>query len=128
MNAPRCPFRSFHRDGAMRTDGNLGATASYWPNSVGAWGEGQGAPPPLPLDGDAAHWDHRVDDDHFEQPGILFRGMDTAQREALFGNTARSLGDAPRHVKQRHVDNCRRADPAYGDGVAAALGMLAVEI
>jgi catalase len=22
------------------------------------------------------------------------------------------------HIKERHVANCRRADPAYGDGVA----------
>lgn len=25
VNAPRCPHMSYHRDGAMRTDGNLGA-------------------------------------------------------------------------------------------------------
>jgi catalase len=37
VNAPRCPYHSYHRDGAMRTDGNLGATPSYWPNSKEAW-------------------------------------------------------------------------------------------
>src|SRR5580692_935774 len=26
VNAPKCPFHSYHRDGAMRTDGNLGGT------------------------------------------------------------------------------------------------------
>ena len=26
VNAPKCPFLSYHRDGAMRTDGNLGGT------------------------------------------------------------------------------------------------------
>ena len=30
VNAPQCPFHSYHRDGAMRTAGNLGATPSYW--------------------------------------------------------------------------------------------------
>ena len=25
VNAPKCPFQSYHRDGEMRTDGNLGA-------------------------------------------------------------------------------------------------------
>jgi catalase len=124
VNAPRCPFHSYHRDGAMRTDGNLGATPSYWPNSVGEWSDSrEQTPPPMPLGGAAAHWDHRVDDDPFEQPGILFRGMEAAQRDALFANTARALGDAPLHIKQRHVENCRRADPAYGAGVAAALGL-----
>jgi catalase len=27
-------------------------------------------------------------------------------------------------VKQRHIDNCTKADPAYGAGVAAAIEML----
>ena len=73
----------------------------------------------------AAHWDHRVDDDHWEQPGNLFRKMTPAQRQALFENTARAMGDARAHIKQRHVENCTRADPAYGAGVARALGMAA---
>ena len=37
VNAPKCPFRTFHRDGAMRFDGNLGSTLSYEPNSYGEW-------------------------------------------------------------------------------------------
>ena len=78
--------------------------------------------PPLPVDGEAAHWDHRVDEDHWEQPGNLFRLMTPAQQQALFENTARAMGDAREHIKQRHVENCTRADPAYGAGVARALG------
>src|SRR5439155_929637 len=34
VNAPKCPFHSYHRDGAMRTDGNLGRTPTYFPNSL----------------------------------------------------------------------------------------------
>ena len=37
VNAPKCPFHSYHRDGAMRTDGNLGRTPTYFPNSLGEW-------------------------------------------------------------------------------------------
>jgi catalase len=123
VNAPRCPHMSYHRDGAMRTDGNLGGTTTYHPNSKGLWAnQPDFSEPPLPIDGPADHWDHRVDDDHWEQPGNLFRMMDHDQREALFGNTARALGDASVEVKERHVANCTRADPAYGAGVAAALG------
>jgi catalase len=33
------------------------------------------------------------------------------------------MGDARAHIKQRHVENCTRADPAYGAGVARALGI-----
>ena len=49
--------------------------------------------------------------------------MDAAQQQRLFENTARAMGDAPAFIKQRHIDNCTRCDPAYGAGVAAALGM-----
>lgn len=35
VNAPRCPFHSFHRDGMGRVDGNGGATLNYEPNSFG---------------------------------------------------------------------------------------------
>jgi catalase len=127
INAPKCPFHSYHRDGGMRTDGNLGATPSYWPNSKGTWIDHDPslAEPPLALSGAADHWDHRVDEDHFEQPGNLFRMMNAAQRELLFQNTARAMGDARMEVKQRHIDHCTLADPAYGAGIAAALGMSA---
>jgi catalase len=79
--------------------------------------------PPLPIEGDATHWDHRVDDDHYEQPGNLFRLMTPGQQQYLFENTARAMGDARLEVKQRHIENCTKADPAYGAGVAQALGL-----
>jgi catalase len=49
--------------------------------------------------------------------------MTPAQQQLLFENTARAMGDAKLHIKQRHVDNCTRADRAYGAGVAKALGI-----
>jgi catalase len=123
VNAPRNPHMSYHRDGAMRTDGNLGGTTSYHPNTQNLWAnQPDFSEPPMPIEGDAAHWDHRVDDDHWEQPGNLFRAMTRTQQQALFDNTARAMGDAARHIKQRHIENCTRADPAYGAGVATALG------
>ena len=130
VNAARCPFHSYHRDGAMRVDGNHGSTLGYEPNSYGEWREQpEHAEPPLPLSGAADHWSHREDDDdYYSQPGALFRLMTPAQREALFGNTARALGDAPREIKVRHIGNCLKADPAYGKGVADALGIPLSEV
>lgn len=125
VNAPRCPFQAYHRDGAMRTDGNLGGAKTYHPNSEGLWNnQPDFAEPPLPIEGPADHFDHYADDDHYEQPGNLFRLMTPAQQKVLFENTARSMGDAAPHIKQRHIDNCTKADPAYGAGVAAALEQL----
>ena len=122
VNAPKCPFHSYHRDGQMRTDGNLGATTTYNPNSQGLWdNQPEYAEPALTLEGDASHYDHRLEDDHWEQPGNLFRKMTPEQKQLLFDNTARAINGASQEVLERHVANCRRADPAYGDGVARAL-------
>ncbi len=122
VNKPRCPFNSYHRDGQMRTDGNHGGTLGYEPNSYGEWVQQPGyAEPPLRLEGAADRW--AQEDDNFIQPGKLFRLMTPAQQKVLFGNTARAMGDAPKEIKLRHIGNCHKADPAYGEGVAMALGL-----
>ena len=46
----------------------------------------------------------------------------------LFANTAHAMGDAPKEVKVRHIGNCLKADPAYGKGVADALGIPLSEV
>ncbi len=124
VNAPRCPAHSYHRDGAMRVDGNFGSTLGYEPNSSGEWQEQPDfAEPPLSLEGAADHWNHREDTDYYSQPGALFRLMTPAQQQVLFENTARSIGNAPREIQFRHIGNCLKADPAYGKGIAEALGI-----
>jgi len=125
VNKARCPFHSYHRDGSMRVDGNYGSTLSYEPNSYDEWQEQPDfSEPPLELSGAAAHWNAREDDsDYYTQPGKLFRLMSKEQQEVLFGNTARAMDDAPEMIKLRHIDNCLKADPDYGNGVAAALGI-----
>jgi catalase len=122
VNAPKCPFHSYHRDGAMRTDGNLGATIGYEPNSKGEWQEQPDyREPPLTLEGAADHWNHRVDEDYYSQVGALFRLMTAEKKQVLFENTARSVGGASKAIQERHIANCTKADPAYGAGVAKAL-------
>jgi catalase len=125
VNRSRCPFHSYHRDGAMRVDDNHGSTLGYEPNSYGEWQEQPDfREPPLDLEGAADQWNHREDsDDYYTQPGNLFRGMSAEQQEALFGNTGRAMGDAPKEIKIRHIGNCMKADPEYGKGVADALGI-----
>jgi catalase len=49
--------------------------------------------------------------------------MSKAQQQVLFDNTARSIGEAPKEIQLRHIRNCLKADPAYGEGVAKALGI-----
>ena len=130
VNQPRCPFHSFHRDGAMRVDGNHGSTLGYEPNSYSEWQEQRDfSEPPLKLEGMADNWSHYDDDDdHFSQVGELFQLMSSAQQEVLFENTARAMGDAPQEIKVRHARNCYQAAPAYGEGIAVALGISLDEI
>ncbi|MCY1670582.1 catalase [Novosphingobium sp. SL115] len=125
VNAARCPVHSNHRDGTMRVDGNYGSTLHYAPNSFDTWdAQSEYREPPLKIRGDADFWDFREDDDdYYTQPRALFQLMNPAQQQALFSNTAAAMGDAPDFIKRRHIDNCTRCDPAYGAGVAAALGM-----
>ena len=54
--------------------------------------------------------------------------MTAAQQQALFANTARAMGDAPMAIKIRHIGHCLKADPAYGEGVAKALGIPVSEV
>ena len=61
----------------MWVDGNYGSTLGYEPNS---YGERQKQPdyskPPLSLNGAAAHWNAREDDNvYYAQLGKLFRLM-----------------------------------------------------
>ena len=126
VNAPKCPFHSYHRDGQMRVDGNHGATIGYEPNSKGEWQEQPDyREPPLSIEGAADHWNHRVDDDYFSQAGDLFRLMSADEQQRLFENTARSIGGASVDVQRRHIAHCTAADPAYGAGVAKTLGIAA---
>ncbi|MGL6071828.1 catalase [Craterilacuibacter sp.] len=124
VNAPRCPFHSYHRDGAMRMDGNHGSTLAYEPNSYGQWQEQPDfSEPPLEISGAAQRWNHREDSDYYSQPRALFQLMTTDEQQRLFDNTARAMGNADIAIKQRHIANCTQADPAYGAGVARALGL-----
>ena len=125
VNKPRCPFHAYHRDGAMRVDGNYGSAKSYEPNSYGEWQDSpEKKEPPLKVHGDVYNYNEReYDDDYYSQPGDLFRLMSAEDQQLTCENTARAMGDAELFIKQRHVRNCYKADPAYGTGVAKALGI-----
>ena len=125
VNTPRCPYHSYHRDGAMRVDGNQGSRLHYEANSQGEWQEQPDfSEPPLALEGAADRFDYwETEPDYFTQPGNLFRLMSPAQQQVLFDNTARNMNGVPDEIKMKHICHCMQADPAYGQGVAKALGI-----
>ena len=126
VNRPRCPFHSFHRDGQMRTDGNMGDTLSYEPNSYHEWQEQpQFMEPPHHICGDSGHWDYANDEaDYYAQPRALFLLMNAEQRQALFDNTARAMAGVPDFIRQRHLEHCFACHKDYGEGVENALSAL----
>ncbi|REG49597.1 catalase [Paraburkholderia sp. BL6669N2] len=125
VNAPRCPLHSYHRDGTMRVDGNAGGATSYEPNTRKEWLEQpEFREPPLSLEGTADHWNHRVDEDYYSQPGALFRLMTPPHQHALFENTARELSNVSEPIRKLHIEHCMKADPAYGVGVSRAIGQI----
>lgn len=125
VNAAKCPVHSFHRDGMMRVDGNNGATLGYAPNSYGEWEDSPEVKEiAMEIVGHAYEYDFREDDsDYFSQARDLFHLMSDEQKDVLFGNTARAMGDAPIHIKLRHVMHCYKCDEAYGEGVRNALNI-----
>ncbi|TDM05263.1 catalase [Macrococcus lamae] len=117
-----CPFS---RDGQMRVDGNLGSHTNYYPNS---YGHNQDQPqykkPALPLSGNVYEHDFREDDtNYYEQPGKLFNLLSPEEQQRLFINTANEMQGVTEEVKHRHIRNCYKADPAYGQGIATALNI-----
>lgn len=123
VNQARCPVHDFHRDGAMRVDGNHGSTLGYAPNSYGEWSDNPGEKEPaLDIVGQAYEYNfHEDDNDYFSQPKALFNLMSYAQQQVLFENTARCMGDSPIHIKLRHVMHCFKCDENYGNGVMKEL-------
>ena len=125
VNAPRCPFHNYHRDGAMRVDGNSGNGVTYEPNSFGVFQEQPDfSEPPLSLEGAAAHWDHREDSDYFSQPRRLFELLGEDEHQRMFQRIANDMRDIPEFIQQRQIGLFSEVHPDYGAGIAAALQAL----
>ncbi|MCC7414331.1 MAG: catalase [Gammaproteobacteria bacterium] len=126
VNRPRCPVHSYHRDGASRYDDNGGGAVNYEPNSfAGPAEDARWREPPLRIDGDADRYDHREGNDDFGQAGDLFRLMSPAQQTRLMDRIAAAMDGVPAAIQRRQIGHFRKADPAYGEGVATRLGIAA---
>ncbi len=125
VNAPKCPFHNYHRDGAMRVDGNSGNGATYEPNSFNVFQEQPDySEPPLSLEGAADHWNHREDEDYFTQPRALFNLIGEDEHQRMFKRIAGELIHIPEFIQQRQIALFHQVDPAYGAGVEQALNAL----
>ena len=125
VNAPRASgvVNTYQRDGQMRFDDNAGGGPNYEPNSFGGPREDPSySEPPLKISGDADRYEQKrgVDDDYI-QPGDLYRLMSPKQQKELIENIAGSLKKVPKEIQEKMITHFRRADKAYGEGVAKQL-------
>jgi catalase len=123
VNAPKCPFHNYERDGAMQF-APYGNAPNYWPNSL------HGTPQPEPQFKEPAwdlgaaivdRYDSTVDHDDYTQAGDLYRLFDEGQRDRLATVIAGGLGQARREVQLRQLCHFFRADRDYGERVAKKL-------
>lgn len=125
VNKPRCPFHNYHRDGAMRIDGNSGNAETYEPNSAGLFQEQPDfSEPPLSVDGAADHWNHREDTDYFSQPRALYELLSDAEHQRMFARIAGELVQAAEETQARQIALFKQVHPEYGAGVEAAIAKL----
>ena len=118
--------QTYHRDGAMRTDGNHGAQIDYEPNSFGGPVEDPSVmEPPLRLKGDVGRYGWPGDDeDLYGQPRQLWsKVLDEGERQRLVKNIVTSMGDSPRHIQERMIGHWYKVHPDFGRGVAEGLGI-----
>ncbi|WGV18455.1 catalase [Pseudomonas putida] len=124
VNAPRCPVNSYQRDGSMAT-GSYGSAPNYEPNSYSDAPKQspRHAEPALALNGSADRYNHREDTDYYSHAGALFRLMNDEQKALLINNIAGTMAGVSEDVVLRQLQYFFKADPAYGEGVAKALGI-----
>ncbi len=124
VNKPRCPVHTYHADGSMRLAGHSNPDAYYEPNTVGGPAQAeQYREPPLKISGDADRYNHRDGNDDYRQPGDLFRLMTADQKQQLFHNIKAAMDGVPVEIIKRQLVHFYKADPEYGKGVAAAVGI-----
>ena len=124
VNAPKCPVHHYHKDGPKRFfANNPNPDAYYEPNSFGGPVQDPSvAEPPLRISGDADRYNHREGNDDYVQVRALFNLFDEGQRSRLFSNIAAAMQGVPDTIIERQLVHFDRVDPAYGNGVRAALG------
>ena len=130
----KCPFavNIYHRDGAMRVDGNGGKSANYYPNSFSdVKPDAAYARPAEELAASTADWFDRNgqgEDDHYTQPGIFFREvLDETGKKNLIDNIVENMsginGPKRDEIINRQLCHFFRADSGLGMGVAQGLGV-----
>jgi catalase len=129
----KCPYMvaNYQRDGFMQVGDNGEASANYRPNSFDEiMVDETYREPSMPLESNIADWFDRNenDDDHYTQPGMLYRNaMDEQHRKNLVNNIISSMsgisGENKDKIINRQLCHFFRTDIELGTAVAKGLGV-----
>ncbi|MDB5154386.1 MAG: catalase [Mucilaginibacter sp.] len=127
----KCPFmvNNYERDGHMRVDGNSGKAPNYFPNSFDDIEvDNSYKQPAWDLGATVADWYDRNaegENDHYTQPGNLYRLMDEEQKQHLIENITGAMSgiDGPKReqIINRQLCHWFRADINLGMAIAKGL-------
>lgn len=129
----RCPFavNNYQRDGAMRVDGNGGSKPNYFPNSFDDIKVDESYKEPAEeLESTTADWYDRNaenENDHYTQPGNLFRLMTDDAKQNTINNIVGAMGGitGPKNeeIINRQLCHWFRADVNLGMAIVKGLGV-----
>lgn len=122
VNAPKCPYHTTHRDGAMRMDNNGGEHPNYAPNRFDTYVPTHDQLS-LQLEREAAHFDFReYDEDYYSQPAALYHLFDANQKARLAGNFAASLAEVTDSaVVEKQLAHFEKVSPQLASDIRAKL-------
>jgi len=129
VNRPINPVYNHQRDGMMNVSGNGGDAPNYFPNSYdNIEADKEFKEPALKIDGNIADtFDRNLnDDDHYSQPGELFRkAMNDEQRAHTVSNIIDAMkgisGIKRNEIMNRQLVHFYKADKDLALGIAAGL-------
>ncbi|NHN88669.1 catalase [Acetobacter conturbans] len=136
INAPKCPFHNFQRDGMMQTLVPTGR-ANYEPNSLAEAGE-NGGPRACPTTGFSTFQENaeRNDptekvrtraetfSDHYSQPGLYYRSLTENEQAHLASAVVFELSKVQiEHVRNRVVAQFRNVDESLAKRIAVGLAI-----
>ncbi|WAH36093.1 catalase [Alicyclobacillus dauci] len=124
VNRPHiADVQNYQRDGAMRFDGNGGGSVNYEPNSFNGPTQLDSAKGyHLPVSGTAESTPYQHDD-HYTQPGDLYRLMSPDEKERLIDNIVHSMTGVDETIQRRQIEHFRKADEEWGNRVASLLNI-----
>ena len=131
VNRPIVPVYHHQRDGFMSVDGNGGSNPNYYPNSFDdIVADKNYKEPAMKLDSLIADSYNRNenDDDHYTQPGTLFRKVMTKQeKQNTINNFVGALkgvtGPKKKEIITRQLDHFYKTDKELALSVAKGLGV-----